>query len=483
MITRRRGTRAAGTLAACLMVAAVSAAAGTTTSAATSATAASIATGAAAASGMIATTDTDAGPDTTAGPAGTSTAAGSVVAATRDGEELTIGVLLPTTGPGQVLGNVGVSAVSRVVHDEAAGINALGGVNGHPINLVFVDEGADAESARAQVRALIEQDVDAVIGPASSTVALAVLPELMDAGIVTCSPTASSLQLDSLPNRGYFFRTIASDSLLMHALSYATRNRVGSLGASVIYVDDEYGRGLFNSLRGYLSEQGVELLDAVAIAPSDDDLADDIGPVVQNYADRPMIVLGDATHGYRILAALSAMADRFPDTPEQPIFVNEAITAPAPDIAAALHPRIRTAVQRISRQAYPQPLSGIDLPVFPDGPFAVNALLCVETIAIAAQLRGSNHPADFVGRMVDVTVSGVQCFTFRPCVESGTAGIDIDYSGPAGGFSLLERGDPNGAAMVIYGIGPNGVEEQGSTFEVTAPEFYRDQTSRNPLRS
>lgn len=428
---------------------------------------------------LAAPTTTEPAPADSLAPSSSAPATSTV--ATRDPEALTIGVLLPTTGPGQVLGNVGVTAVSRIVNDEVAGINALGGVNDRPINLVFADEGADAESARAQVRSLIDQDVDAIVGPASSTVALAVLPQLMDAGIVTCSPTAASLQLDSFPDRGYFFRTIASDSLLMHALAWAVRNRVGSLEVSVVYVDDEYGRGLFHSLRGHLTEQGVALLDAVAISPSDADLSDDLGPVVQNYADRPMVVLGDAHHGYRIIEALSAVADRFPTTPQQPIYVNEAIVAPAPETAAALHPRIRSVVQRMSRQAYPAPLTGVDIALFPDGPFAINALMCVETIAIAAQLGGSNDPAVFVGRMVDVTVSGVQCFTFLPCVERGGAGVDIDYSGPAGGFSLLERGDPNGAAMVLYRINDNGLEEQLVVLDVTDPAFYRDQRASNPL--
>lgn len=417
---------------------------------------------------------------TTEPPPADSAVPSATTLAERDPEALTIGVLLPTTGPGQVLGNVGINAVSRAVNDEVVGINALGGVNGHPINLVFVDEGADVETARAGARSLIEQDVDAIIGPASSTVALAVLPQIMDAGIVTCSPTAGTLELDSLPDRGYFFRTIASDSLLMHAVANATRSRVGLLEVSVVYVDDEYGRGLFHSLRDHLAEQGVALLDAVAIAPSDDELADDLAPVVQNYADRPMVVLGDAHHGYRILQALSELADRFPAEPKQPIYLSAAIVAPTPEVAAALHPRIRSAVQRMSRQAYPTPLPGADIALFPEGPFAVNALMCVETIAIAAQLRGSNRPADFVERMVDVTVSGVQCYTFRPCVERGSAGLDIDYSGPAGGFSLLERGDPNGATMVIYRIGENGLEEQGFVLDVTDPDAYRDRLASNP---
>ena len=63
------------------------------------------------------------------------------------------------------------------------------------------DEGDGPATARDAVADLIDEDVDAVIGPASSTVALATLGDLMRAGILTCSPTATALALDDFPDR------------------------------------------------------------------------------------------------------------------------------------------------------------------------------------------------------------------------------------------------------------------------------------------
>ena len=124
---------------------------------------------------------------------------------------LRIGLLLPKSGEaaaiiGQPLIDAAVAAVDAV--------NAAGGVLGNPVELVTdFDEGSNAASAREAIAGLIDADVDAVVGPASSTIALATLGDLMSAGILTCSPTATALALDDFPDSDLFIRTAPSDSL------------------------------------------------------------------------------------------------------------------------------------------------------------------------------------------------------------------------------------------------------------------------------
>ena len=103
---------------------------------------------------------------------------------------LTIGTLLPVTGPGNEIGLAGINAVNVGIRE----INDDGGVLGQPVRLVNADEGTTIDEARAGIdKLLADNNVDAIIGPASSHVALEVLDELMAAGVVVCSPTATAL--------------------------------------------------------------------------------------------------------------------------------------------------------------------------------------------------------------------------------------------------------------------------------------------------
>ena len=123
---------------------------------------------------------------------------------------LRVGVLLPETGPGASLG----TGLAQAVVAARDAINGAGGVLGQHVEIVEgFDEGEGPATARDAVADLIDEDVDAVIGPASSTVALATLGDLMRAGILTCSPTATALALDDFPDRALFVRTAPSDSL------------------------------------------------------------------------------------------------------------------------------------------------------------------------------------------------------------------------------------------------------------------------------
>jgi hypothetical protein len=123
-------------------------------------------------------------------------------------------------------------------------IDAAGGVNSQPIRVIPVDESVSGLVVDPAFTELLDDDVDAIVGPASSIDALASLGEIVDAGVVACSPTASSALLDNFPDDGLFFRTIPSDSLQAVAIADAVNN-TGATQATVVYIDDDYGQ-LFN---------------------------------------------------------------------------------------------------------------------------------------------------------------------------------------------------------------------------------------------
>ncbi len=155
---------------------------------------------------------------------------------------LVIGALLPLTDT--LLGEPMVAAVEAAVDR----INDAGGVLDLQVRLTVADEGSSTASATAAIQTLLDRDVDAVIGPASSLIALSTLDELVSAGKVVCSPTASALALDGFPDDDLFFRTVPSDSLQARAIA-GTADQTGAQRVTIAYVDDSYGRPFADAVR------------------------------------------------------------------------------------------------------------------------------------------------------------------------------------------------------------------------------------------
>jgi branched-chain amino acid transport system substrate-binding protein len=114
------------------------------------------------------TTETTAAPtQTTAAPTGTTTAGPAT------GEPIKIGLIASLTGTAAAP----MPSMQAAVDLEVETINANGGVNGRPIQIISVDDKSDPTTAVAVATKLITQDeVVAILGPLSTPPCLAVAP-------------------------------------------------------------------------------------------------------------------------------------------------------------------------------------------------------------------------------------------------------------------------------------------------------------------
>lgn len=88
--------------------------------------------------------------------------------------------------------------------------NARDGVAGRPVELLIEDDGQDPEQARAALMRLIARNVVAVVGPMTSAIAVAVVPQADAAGLTLVSPTVTTNALTGLDD--HFFRVLAPTS-------------------------------------------------------------------------------------------------------------------------------------------------------------------------------------------------------------------------------------------------------------------------------
>jgi branched-chain amino acid transport system substrate-binding protein len=372
---------------------------------------------------------------------------------TNDGV-LTIGLLLPRSGEGATIGQGMIDAAERAVNE----INAAGGVLGQDVGLVDVDEGADASAALDAIDTLLDEGVDAVVGPASSTVALATLGDLMSAGVLTCSPTATSLALDEFPSRQLFFRTAPSDSLQADAIAKLAE-QTGAFTVAVAFLDDAYGRPLASATVEALEDRDLNIEDQVPFASSDESLVDQATKLVDSEADL-VIVLGDGEQGLRMLTTMGEMVGRFQVEPPD-IIVNDAVRRPPSNqLVEALPESIREQIEGVS------PMARAQFEDEPPGPFATNAYDCVNLIALAAYQAAVDDPEEIASRIRETSARGQSCRNYEVCVQLIDDRRNIDYDGPGGILQIGSNRDPEQARFDVFAFDEAGQDVSTAPFLV-----------------
>ena len=387
----------------------------------------------------------EAAPETTT-PEATTT----LVAPREEDSRLRLGVLLPSTDT--LLGGPLLEAVASAV----AEINVAGGVLGQPVTTVVTDE-ADGATA---IGDLIDADVDAVIGPASSLVALGGLGEFVQAGVMTCSPTATALALDEFPDAGLFFRTIPSDSMQADVIADEAE-ATGRPTAAIAHVDDAYGRGFANAVDDEMATRSVEVVETVAFVTGDDDLSDEARVLAQSGAEI-LVVLGTGEDSALFLAAL----DQQGPPANIRVIVNGDIRTPdAQPLIESLTSGFRSRIVGVAPQAVPEP--GAE-PSPLDGAYAVNAYDCVNLVALSSVLAGSTIGLDMIGQVQQATANGSGCATFEECKTSFDDDLNFNYVGPTGILEINAEGEPVRASFVRFTYDETGRDEAQPPFRYPA---------------
>ena len=193
-------------------------------------------------------------------------ALGLLLAGCAPSEPVRIGFLGGVSGRVADLGIAGRDAALLAVELR----NARGGVDGRPVGLLVEDDRQDPDQARAALARLIAQNVVAVVGPMTSAIAVAVVPQANAAALTLVSPTATTNALTGLDDQ--FFRMVAptaahvakSADYYFHergrrrlALAYDLRNRA-------------YTESWAGDFRSAFAAAGGTIIDEEAFVSSED---------------------------------------------------------------------------------------------------------------------------------------------------------------------------------------------------------------------
>lgn len=373
--------------------------------------------------------------------------------------DLTIGVVLPETGPLGVSKEPAMAAVRLAEED----IKAAGG----EVTFLYADSRVDPATAVIAVDDLLEEGADAILGAAASGVSQAFIQTLYESETPQCSPSNTSPSFSEQANAAFYFRTVSSDTAVVPLMSETVLGR-GSERIAILARDDDYGRSLADLLVANLREQGAEV-DLEIIDPLRSDFDQEISAVSDFDPDTVVLITFD--EGIQILQGLLESgfdsADIFGTDgifiPDLPAAVDgsdpgvlDGMTIflagiPRNDDTAALAERLQSA--------------GVD---YSDSPWAERAYDCAVILALAAQSAGTTEGEPFFAAALEVTNDGTGCLTYADCSRRIDRGENIVYVGKSGPLRLDTVGDPTVGAYAISRFeGGELVEQSTVTVDLT----------------
>ena len=182
-------------------------------------------------------------------------------------EPVRFGVSYFATGSNAENGEVAKISL-EIAQDE---INEAGGINGRPVELVFMDVKSDAKESPEVARKFVEDEsILAVIAGDSSAGCMAAAPVYQDAGLIQIASNASAV--DYPPMGDYQFSLVGRSS---EDIPYGVENVIaGQLQAktiALIYQNDEWGNSYVESYESSCAENGIEIVAAEPYMVGDQD--------------------------------------------------------------------------------------------------------------------------------------------------------------------------------------------------------------------
>jgi branched-chain amino acid transport system substrate-binding protein len=217
-----------------------------------------------------------------------------------------IGGLLGLTGAYSALGESEQKAIQLLAKQT----NAAGGVNGHPLEVVFADTTSSESEAVNQLRRLATQEkVTAVLGPSSSGEGIAVKPIAGSLKIPTVVPASSNAIITPPQDAKYMFKEFpASSDSLTAQLTYA-RDK-GLHRVAILAANNAYGQEPVKALPDVIKNfNGLQLVASETFPPDATDVTAQLSAVARA---KPDITLVWAVNPASAVVARSAANSNLP---------------------------------------------------------------------------------------------------------------------------------------------------------------------------
>lgn len=200
---------------------------------------------------------TPAAPSQPAAPAATTAPAAPAAtsAPAPAGEPIKIGLISPLTGAAAADGLAALNSAKLAI----SFINAEGGINGRPLELINYDDAGKADQAASLARKLIEQDkVVAAVSGAYSSPTRAAAPVFQDAGVILVSGYA--IHPDITKTGDKVFRTGTLAAVQGRVGGELVGNDLKAKRVAIVNVDADFGVSLVAGFKEQLAKYDAEIV-------------------------------------------------------------------------------------------------------------------------------------------------------------------------------------------------------------------------------
>jgi ABC-type branched-subunit amino acid transport system substrate-binding protein len=390
---------------------------------------------------------------------------------------LRIAVLFPFTGDLSDFGEPFLQAAELAVNE----INAAGGVNGQPIELVQGDSATSPQQAVEEARRLIElEGVSAIVGPAGSGETLPVAESVTGpAGVLEITMSATSPALTIANDNDFLFRTVISDAAQGVVMADVAKEQGYGL-ACVLYVNNAYGQGLNDAFADRFTAEGGTITAQVPHEQEQASYASELAQCTEGGPD-VMVAAAYPESGRVFLRELVESGDVpaliFSDGLQSPDMFAElgwevfegsygtAAGAPETDAAATF--------EQAWEEAYGE---------VPAVPYLREINDAIYLIALAAEQADSTDSAAIRDALREVasepgTAVGPGQEDWQAAVESIDAGEDVNYEGAAGPVDLDENGDVSRGTIIIWQVQGEAIE----TADSREVDLAADEAAATPV--
>jgi branched-chain amino acid transport system substrate-binding protein len=343
---------------------------------------------------------------------------------------LTIGTVLPESGPLAFLGAPQIQGVQLAIDD----INEAGGVLGNDVELIAGDSATDPAIARQTISTALSQGADAIVGAASSGISQEIIQTLFDNEIVQCSASNTSPSFSDQENNGFYFRTVPPDAAVAPIIANEVVND-GGTNVAVVARADDYGNALLDLVDTQLQDLGASTT-TVTYNPDTTAFDAEVNEITAANPDAVVII------GFGEAATLIAQLKEAGIDPGV-MYGADGLFGPSlnDDVGTSIDgfKVIGAAGGEDFNSRLNERLADID----EQGNliYGGQAYDCAIVIALAAQAAESDDPSVFIDQVPAVTTDGTECSSFQECKDLLDEGEDIDYTGASGPLDL-EGTDP-----------------------------------------
>jgi branched-chain amino acid transport system substrate-binding protein len=370
---------------------------------------------------------------------------------------LILGAMVPQTGDLNAI----VESLQTPIDIAIDEINEAGGVNDKEVVLVEGDDGGASSVAVAQTtydQFVSSENVDAIIGPAPSSAAVAVAENLGTDKVPACSGSTTAANLTDAGD-GFFFRTAPGDNLQGPALAelIASDNHTA---VAIVARNDDYGSGFSDSLGSALEESGVEVTETVLYNP---DSATGYDADVQRAVDsspEAVVVLGFNDDGAQII---NAMIGAGAGPADIPIYTADGMKGSSfGETVDPENPGIVAGIKGTAPAAAPagveHPFQAVFAETGVDTIFSSYFYDCTILMALAAQAAGSDDGTDIKDAFAANLEGDNDCQTFAECKQLLEDGETIHYRGASSAFDSWQTMEPGTGVYDTWEYDAEGVD-------------------------